>query len=531
MKTWFVTRHDGAVKWAAKSGIKTGDKGVVKNLEVEKVSAGDKVVGNLPVHLVAQIIEKGGEYFHLSMELEEQARGKELTAEEMDKYGARIEQFYVANLGKVQSAAEFNQNAEQIMLVITSGQSLPNILPFLCMQPSISHLFLAISGSKEAISSARKVTSAAKLKNIKITEFKKTPDAPLKSVQSFASECYRKMRNMYPAARIILNATGGTKMMSAGFANALGPAGEIVYCDTNNEQIEFLSPQNRAALPLRPDLLSLEMYFLSQGIEINSVDSSNEKWLAEVKRRASLTRAIVNELDNNSYVAERTIQSLNILTSAIFKEPKFDFNLPLSMKSGIFDNQIEALGLWRRIDSRTIKVVGEAEAKYLAGGWLEEFAALTMLDMDVPREHWGVGVKIRPKNRNPDEEKKDKPELNELDLAIVWRNRLLVVECKTGMQISKDPQVIINKAEAIRSYAGGSLGTSWILSARSIDKPIARERAKEYRITIHEREAIAVLRQYIAEWMRLPLDADSSTALKENIKRRDKAKQKNNIKA
>jgi hypothetical protein len=190
------------------------------------------------------------------------------------------------------------------------------------------------------------------------------------------------------------------------------------------------------------------------------------------------------------------------------------------------------LGLWRRVDDKTIEFTDEAAARYLSGGWLEEYAALTMLDLGVDRAHWGVGVKIRPidvaRAASKDHAAKDKDSLNELDLAIVWRNRLLVIECKTGQQLGKESQEILNKIEAIRNYAAGSFGTAWLLSARYVSKDAATvQRAKEYRIDIFEREATAAIRQRIERWMQLPMDTKSLTFLEENetkCKRRDDAR-------
>jgi CRISPR-associated protein Csx16 len=45
----------------------------------------------LPINLVAEVNARGGTYFHLTLELPSDARGKELTAADMRTYGARLE--------------------------------------------------------------------------------------------------------------------------------------------------------------------------------------------------------------------------------------------------------------------------------------------------------------------------------------------------------------------------------------------------------------------------------------------------------
>lgn len=524
MTTWLVTRHPGAVMWAAKSGIQAENHGIVQSLDISLVADGDKVVGTLPIHLVDEVIKRGGSYFHIAMELPEEARGKELTEKQMRSYNARLEQYYVVNLGQPQSAGQHALHSSSVMLVIASGQSLPNLLPMLAMAKPVSHLYIAISASDDATVSAKKIAAVAELLAVPVTLFKNTPSAPHQSVLDFAQSCFKKMRTAHPDARIILNATGGTKMMSSGFMNALGPAGEVIYCDTANDNVEYFMPQGRAAMPLAPDLLGLEPYLMSQGQEITACLSNDPEWLETAKKRKHLTKSIIKKLDSNKpHEAEAAIRDLNKLTFEALprKQGKtsilFTARQPFHNK-GLFNTQIEELNLWTRINEQTIEFTDEAAARYLCGGWLEEYAALTMLELGVSQEHWGVGVKIRPMNGGKAKAKDDNS-LNELDLAIVWRNRILVIECKTGTQLddAKASQDILNKIEAIRSYAGGSFGTSWALSSRLIRADSnAATRANEYKITLHEREALATLRQRIAQWMRMPLDVASTKALQDN---------------
>ncbi len=69
----------------AQSNLRPFDAGVVQ--------AGDTVLGTLPVNLIAEVCKRGGRYFHLTLELPAEARGKELTAEDMRHFGARLEEF------------------------------------------------------------------------------------------------------------------------------------------------------------------------------------------------------------------------------------------------------------------------------------------------------------------------------------------------------------------------------------------------------------------------------------------------------
>lgn len=93
MTTYFVTRHPGAREWAKAQGIEVDH--VVDHLDVQGIQPGDVVIGSLPVNLACQVCERGGRYVHLSLEIPKEWRGKELTKEQMDAFGAKIEEYTI----------------------------------------------------------------------------------------------------------------------------------------------------------------------------------------------------------------------------------------------------------------------------------------------------------------------------------------------------------------------------------------------------------------------------------------------------
>lgn len=91
MTTFFVSRHTGAVEWAARQGLIVDRQ--VEHLNITDVRHGDVVIGSLPVNLVAEVCSRGGRYLHLSLDLPAEKRGLELSANEMESCGARIEEY------------------------------------------------------------------------------------------------------------------------------------------------------------------------------------------------------------------------------------------------------------------------------------------------------------------------------------------------------------------------------------------------------------------------------------------------------
>lgn len=93
MTSWFVTRHPGALDWARAQRIV--DARAVDHLVIETVQPGDRVLGTLPVHLAAEVCSRGARYLHLSLDIPAHRRGGELSAADMDAFGARLEEYRV----------------------------------------------------------------------------------------------------------------------------------------------------------------------------------------------------------------------------------------------------------------------------------------------------------------------------------------------------------------------------------------------------------------------------------------------------
>lgn len=89
---YFISRHAGAHEWAQRKGF---DAKVVSHFDTKVVEKGDLVIGTLPVHLAADVCQRGGRYFHLVLELGPEDRGKELSADRMEELGATVQEFVI----------------------------------------------------------------------------------------------------------------------------------------------------------------------------------------------------------------------------------------------------------------------------------------------------------------------------------------------------------------------------------------------------------------------------------------------------
>ncbi len=97
MTTFFVTRHRGAVDWARAQKI---DAEHVVHFDSSTTRPGDVVMGTLPVSDVATICARGGRYFHLVLRIPKDARGRELTAADMQSFGAHLIEYEARKVEK-----------------------------------------------------------------------------------------------------------------------------------------------------------------------------------------------------------------------------------------------------------------------------------------------------------------------------------------------------------------------------------------------------------------------------------------------
>lgn len=90
---YLVSRHSGTLEWFARRGLPVDE--VITHFDPQTLRPGDEVIGILPIQLAAAVCAKGGRYFHLEMNVPLEWRGKELSAEQLDAFGAKLVEYTV----------------------------------------------------------------------------------------------------------------------------------------------------------------------------------------------------------------------------------------------------------------------------------------------------------------------------------------------------------------------------------------------------------------------------------------------------
>ncbi len=96
MATYFISRHQGAVDWINMQNIHIDH--FVRHLDITDIQANDIVIGTLPIHLGAEVCAKGAKFYFLSVNVTEQQRGTELSAQTLIEQGCELVPYFIQKL-------------------------------------------------------------------------------------------------------------------------------------------------------------------------------------------------------------------------------------------------------------------------------------------------------------------------------------------------------------------------------------------------------------------------------------------------
>ncbi|MDO3386626.1 DUF1887 family CARF protein [Gilvimarinus sp. SDUM040013] len=137
----------------------------------------------------------------------------------------------------------------------------------------------------------------------------------------------------------------------------------------------------------------------------------------------------------------------------------------------------------------------DATARFFAnGGWLEElvFSELLKLRSELPQ----IQDIARSVEINWLESQKRRPVRNELDVMVLYDNRLVVIECKTSRFDNQSANDVVYKLGSLIKHLGGIKTTGILVSFHSIASH-SKERAKLFDVAVCERTSLSSLNQHL----------------------------------
>ena len=176
--------------------------------------------------------------------------------------------------------------AMKIHIALVSAQILPNLIPILMERPD--RVLLMVTPEMAARRLDRRLEKLLKEQGIGVDLCLDVPDAGLREIKAYADTLADRLIEEQADAEIVLNATGGTKLMSFGFVEAFrGIASHILYTDTAHRRIEYL-PNAQAALPEptpMDNVLDVPLYLAAQGFRFRRAASDDVSWREAVSQR------------------------------------------------------------------------------------------------------------------------------------------------------------------------------------------------------------------------------------------------------
>ena len=154
-----------------------------------------------------------------------------------------------------------------IHVVIVSEQILANLIPVLMDKPDKVYLVSSDEMGRRKLD--QRLKKLLEKENIRAVVVEHAPDVGLLAIREFAFSLADKIQAENLDAEMVLNATGGTKLMSIGFVEFFkGIAQRIIYTDTRHGTIEFLPDDkgNVTQSETMRDVLDVPHYIAAQGL-------------------------------------------------------------------------------------------------------------------------------------------------------------------------------------------------------------------------------------------------------------------------
>ncbi|MBK1692601.1 Card1-like endonuclease domain-containing protein [Ectothiorhodospira mobilis] len=378
----------------------------------------------------------------------------------------------------------------RLHIQLVSNQLAGNLIPALMERPEYAALIV----TPDMAAKARQLRELEEEAGIVVRTFENAPDADLPRLHEFALDV---LDGLPAVDELVLNLTGGNKLMALGFLEILrDTVHRRIYTDTAHGRLEHLPVGSERADPPTPlgHVLDVPISLRAQGFRYRSAVSAGEDWWRAAGERKQVAKKLAEVArDHGDFlgalnrVASRALDREGRLVAheQAFDTPprgRWAQNLRWLCDEGLLD--------WEE-GAAAVTFLDEAHARFLNGGWLEEYVYHRLRDEGID----DVALGVEGTWDGTDGAR------NELDVVAVHANRLLVVECKTarhGRDDALDDQQLY-KLDSIGDTLRGFFGSSWMVSARTPTQSMG-ERARQHRIRLIGPDELPRLRAIVREW-------------------------------
>jgi len=356
-------------------------------------------------------------------------------------------------------------------LALVSAQPMPTLISAFQYHPA--KVFLLTS--KEMENRAQWLTRVLAPKGIK-TEIVPISPNDIREVRGKVAEV------MSPGEDMVVNVTGGTKIMALGaFLEASNHKVPVFYVDTALGVIRNLN--DNSVEPIQGKI-SIKEYLEAHGFQLTA-SKKLQNILYHKKAVGVLEKVLVNN--------PKLISSWNSLFSqrnSFLLEKKGI----VSVKPAIHEAfaKLAEIGTGRFVEGRYF--CNEETREYLTGSWLEEFV-FHQVDSLKP-DDLAMNVEVKWEVEGPGNTS------NEFDILFTKNFRLFYVSCKTSLMEGKHGRSkgALYELDALRNRIAGLFGKAALVTMRTLAKEDYL-RAQRMGITVVQGKDLRNIRSILAKWM------------------------------
>lgn len=296
---------------------------------------------------------------------------------------------------------------KNMLVSLISDQTIPNVQLIKEFDYQIDkYLFITTSsmekkGVRNSIIRACKIDESKLLEQIEVDQF---------SFDDIENELDKIDFEGYD--RIVVNLTGGTKVMTlAAFDYFKEVGAEIYYVTGHEDELIKVSPGRTKKKEKIRSSVNVSEYLESYGFTITQTEESGID--------TSYSKTFFDLFTNNKL--DKYSNLINLLRTK-FRSKN---SLKLSSIDGLeaFINEIDF-----PLKDRNKEKMNKYEVKYITGEWFEEYVANRVKEeLNLTEEFIATGLQITKKNRRGE----NVP--NEMDVVFVFKNKIYVIECKTSV--------------------------------------------------------------------------------------------------
>lgn len=324
-------------------------------------------------------------------------------------------------------------------LCLVSAQSTPNLIPV--MDPSFAPRRVVLVISPDMQARGDWLLAVMRRHGVQV-EILKVSDA-----YDF-NRCWEEFSDWLTAQtdEVALNVTGGTKVMAMAAQDVFREMKKpIFYINVENDSVLRL---DRGELPMiLASKIKLREYLESNGYSVNQVDNrpnipgDQRDFLNRLAYESKRLGVAFGQLNRLAQQAKGNLISPEL--DAYQRDSKALDEL-ISMFS---ENR------WLIHENNKLQFLNEAARKFVNGGWLEflVYQALSQLAPDLGLADYAIGLEVTAS---------DGETKNEFDVAVLYKNTLHIIECKSANLASNGKAEesfgaeALYKLEALREIGG-----------------------------------------------------------------------------